>query len=247
MLQQATAYEGFIFETFILASVAIIALLILVKYYQKGKNYMAKLLFFVFLNWTLAVFFSWLAKIMSAFFEMDTDPPFPPVDLVTLLARYVLDFRLLFVFASLALYLSYMLRVQLFDKTYNKGERAINTILVILAPVLSLSLPLQNSDMIGTIITFAVMFLFMLIVYSPFMKRAYETYKEVDQKYKGAFASLTVMALFFILSFLCFLLDQLVVAITEQGFSVFYFAAWICASLGNLFTYFGYIKPRTGN
>ena len=61
---------------------------------------------------------------------------------------------------------------------------------------------------------------------------------------KATFKALAVMSLFFILTFLNFLLDQVVPAITAVGFTIFYFAAWICAVVAIVLTYYGYIKPR---
>ncbi len=250
MLNQfgATAYHGFLFETGVFICVAIMTAMALGKYLQKGKNRPALLLFLVFLNWTIGVVFSWLAKIFSAFLGLET---LVITDFPSYLVRMVLDFRLLFVFVAVALYCSYVLRVKLFEKEYNAGERVVNAIFLFLIPVLCFVL--ETSDAINslyTIIVFLVVFVDMLLVYARFMTHALAQYKAANEKFKGAFKALTLQAFFFILTFLFFLLDQVMIPIQEAigeqypGYTVFYFGAWIASVIGIVLTYYGYIKPR---
>ena len=67
-----TSADGFVYETFVLGALVIITLLALARYYQKGKNPVTLLLFVLFLNWSIAVMFSWLGKIFSAFLGLDS-------------------------------------------------------------------------------------------------------------------------------------------------------------------------------
>jgi hypothetical protein len=234
------AADGFVYESFVLAALVIMTLLALARYFQKGKNPVTFLLFVLFLFWTIAVMFSWLAKYFTAFLNLNPTI----VNFSTLLIRWVLDFRLLFVFVAVALYVSYVLRVKLFDGKYNMGERVVITAFLIVTPVLSLALE-QKGNMIYTVIVFLVEFIYMLIVYGLFMKRALDARKHAaEPRFKAAFSSLAVMSLFFILAFLNFLLDQVWLAITGVGYTVFYFAAWSCAVVGVVLAYLGYIKPR---
>ncbi|MEX2683626.1 MAG: hypothetical protein Q6373_018770 [Candidatus Sigynarchaeota archaeon] len=244
----ATSVHGFYFETGVIVVVATMTALALAKYFQKGRNRPAFLLFMVFLNWTIGVVISWLAKIFSGFLGLDT---IHITDFTSYMIRMVLDFRLLFVFVAIALYCSYVLRVLLFEKEYNRGEQAVNVVFLISIPVLCFVL--ETSDAINsfyTIIVFLVVFLDMLFVYSRFMKHALAQYKTASEKFKGAFKALTLQALFFILTFLFFLLDQVMIPIQEAfgdpnpGYTVFYFGAWISAVVGMVLTYYGYIKPR---
>jgi hypothetical protein len=244
----ATAFHGFFFETGVIAIVAAMTVMALVKYFQKGRNRPALLLFMVFLNWTIGVVISWLAKIFSAFLGLDA---ILITDFPSYLIRMVLDFRLLFVFVAIALYCSYVLRVKLFEKDYKHGELAVNIIFLVTIPILCFVLE-ANGDInsLYTIVVFLVVFVNMLVVYSGFMKHALAQYRIASAKFKGAFKALTIQALFFILTFLNFLLDQVMIPIQESlgdptpGFTIFYFAAWICATVGIVLTYYGYIKPR---
>ncbi len=244
----ATSVHGFFFETGVIAAVAVMTVLAFAKYIQKGRNRPAFLLFMVFLNWTIGVVISWLAKIFSAFLHLDD---LIITDFASYAIRMVLDFRFLFVFVAIALYCSYVLRVKLFEKEYKRGERVVNMVFLFMIPVLCFVL--ETSDAINslyTIIVFLVVFLDMLFVYSRFMKRALAQYRAASEKFKGAFKALTLQALFFILTFLFFLLDQVMIPIQKSlgepkpGFTVFYFGAWISAVVGIVLTYYGYIKPR---
>ena len=147
-------------------------------------------------------------------------------------------------FVAIALYTSYVLRVKLFDNKYNKGERVVITAFLFVTPVLSLAL-YQEGNTLYTVIVFLVEFIYMLIVYGFFMKRALDAHKNAaEPRFKAAFSSLAAMSLFFILAFLNFLLDQVWLAITNVPYTAFYFAAWRCAVLGVVLAYVGYIKPR---
>ena len=212
------------------------------KYLQKNKNFAAFLLFLVFLNWTIAVVFSWLAKVLTVFFYPTGNDP-EITDASTYFIRLILDFRLLFLFVSIALYCSYMLRVKLFEKGYARGEHIVNVIFLIVIPILCFALNQKGNDLY-TVIVFAAVFVDMLLVYTPFMRRSLAAHKSADPKFKGAFSALSLMSLFFILTFLCFLLDQVMLAITGGGYTIFYFGAWICAVIAIVLTYFGYIKQR---
>lgn len=237
----ATAVTGFYFEIFVVAAVTIMTILAFRKYMEKGRNKPALLLFMVFLNWTIGVFISWLAKLFSGFLGLESTPI---TDFSSYMIRLVLDFRLLFVFVAIALYCSYVLRVKLFEKNYKHGELAVNVVFLITIPVLCFVL-VEQGNMLYTVIVFLVVFVNMLVVYSGFMKQSIAQYRAAsNEKFKGAFKALAVQAMFFILTFLFFLLDQVVLAITTIGFTIFYFTAWICAVVGIVLTYYGYIKPR---
>ncbi|MBN2152895.1 MAG: hypothetical protein JW839_15695 [Candidatus Lokiarchaeota archaeon] len=244
----ATAFHGFFFETGVIAVVATMTVLAFKKYLQKGRNKPALLLFMVFLNWTIGVVISWLAKIFTAFLGLEL---LPITDFGSYMARMVLDFRLLFVFVAVALYCSYVLRVMLFEKEFKAGERAVNVFFLVAVPILCFVL--ETSDPINTtytIVVFLTVFVDMLFVYSRFMKHALAQYRVASEKFKGAFKALSIQALFFILTFLNFLLDQVMIPVQEAlgdpnaGYTLFYFAAWICAVVGIVLTYYGYIKPR---
>src|SRR5271157_2069609 len=179
------AVEGFWFELCVIACVAIMTVLAFNKYLKKNRNFAALLLFLVFLNWTIAIVFSWLAKVFTVFLYQGGNGP-DITDASSYFVRLILDFRLLFLFVAIALYFSYMLRVKLFEKGYVRGERVVNLIFLIVIPVLCFVLN-EKGNMIYTVIVFAAVFVDMLLVYTPFMRRSLAAHKSADKKFRGAF------------------------------------------------------------
>jgi hypothetical protein len=86
----------------------------------------------------------------------------------------------------------------------------------------------------------------MLIIYLSFASRSFQSYRATREAYyKKAFLSLAVMSICFILVFIMFLIDRLLILLGSPGFTVFYFLAWSFAVLGILGAYLGYIKPKS--
>ena len=86
----------------------------------------------------------------------------------------------------------------------------------------------------------------MLIIYGTFMARALKLRKDVQEpQIKRAFGSLALMAFSFIVTFCCFLIDQIYGFLGIGAYSIFYYMAWIWAIIGMLGTYLGYITPKS--
>ncbi len=84
------------------------------------------------------------------------------------------------------------------------------------------------------------------MVYAPFLRRSIESYRAVEGKtYKQAFLSLAIMSISFMLIFLNFAIDRLLIFLGNPGFTVFYFLAWIFAIVGIFGAYYGYIRPKS--
>ncbi|MHA1679487.1 MAG: hypothetical protein ACTSUE_00670, partial [Promethearchaeota archaeon] len=197
-----------IYEGIIIIFSTILLVLAYSKFLEK-KHQATKMLFFVMLNWTLAVVFSWLSKVL----EHNNMAP-ADLDSSTLLYQVVgriVSFRVSFFFVLIALYLSYNLRVMLFDKGHVKSVRIFHATYAVITGVLSAVL-YEWDNTIYDVTVFTLVFLYMFIVYGVFMGRTLHAYKNVSNaSIKKAFLSLVIMCVFFILVFLNFLLDRVLI------------------------------------
>ena len=242
-------FIGMSFESFIIVIASILLALILRKYYEKQRHKLTLYLFLIFLFYVIAIFFSWLSKILVLYSNIDyiaynTSLPDPGTVLSWIILR-ITDFRISFVFLTIAIFLSYVLKVNIFEKDYKKTHRAI-VIIYSIVTVLYTLLIYERGNVLLDAIAFLLIFIFMAMIYFPFFFSAINSYKSSqERKFKNAFLSLALMAIFFILVPFNFLLDRLLILFGGPGFSVFYFLAWIFVLLGIIASYFGYIRPRT--
>jgi hypothetical protein len=156
----------------------------------------------------------------------------------------IIDFRLSEFFVTIAIFLSYILKVNVFEKGYNTILKYVVIIFGVFACIYVLFI-YENNNTLLDIIAFLIVFIYMVMVYAPFLRRAIESYRRVDEKvYKNAFLSLAIMCLSFMLIFLNFAIDRVLIFLGSPGFTAFYFLAWISAIIGIFGTYYGYIKPK---
>jgi hypothetical protein len=239
-------FIGMTFESFIIIIALILLILILKKYYER-RHHLTLYLFLIFVFYVIAIIFSWLSKILVLYSGIEYVYNQTASDPGTVLSSIVLriaDFRISFVFLSIAIFLSYILKVNVFEKGYNKVFRIIVSIYTLIIGAYSLIIYERGNTLLDAI-AFLLIFIFMAGIYIPFFIRAYESYKSSDQKMvKNAFISLALMSIFFILVPLNFLIDRITILLGSPGFSVFYFLAWSFFILGIIMAYFGYIKPR---
>ncbi|MFX0058615.1 MAG: hypothetical protein ACFE85_06125 [Candidatus Hodarchaeota archaeon] len=239
-------FIGMTFESFIIIIAVILLILILKKYYEK-RHQLTLYLFLIFLFYVIAIVFSWLSKILVLYsgieYVYNQAAPDPGTVLSWILLR-IADFRLSFVFLSIAIFLSYILKVNVFEKGYNNFLRIIVSVYAFITGGYSL-IVYQRGNTLLDAIAFLLIFLFMAGIYIPFFIRSYESYKSSGEHViKNAFFSLALMSIFFILVPLNFLVDRITILLGGPGFSIFYFLAWIFVILGIVGAYFGYIKPR---
>ena len=243
-------FIGMSFESFIIVIACILLALILRKYYEKGKHKLTLYLFLIFLFYVIAIFFSWLSKILVLYsnigYAYNSSIPDPGTLLSWIILR-ITDFRLSFVFLAIAIFISYILKVNIFEKDYKKTHRIIIITYSIVTVLYSL-LIYQRGNTLLDVIAFLLIFLFMAMIYFPFFFSSVNSYKSSQEKrFKNAFLSLALMAIFFIIVPFNFLIDRLLILFGGPGFSVFYFLAWIFVLLGIIAAYYGYIRPRTTN
>lgn len=57
--------------------------------------------------------------------------------------------------------------------------------------------------------------------------------------------SLAIMSISFMLIFLNFAIDRILILLNTPGFTLFYYLAWISAIIGIFGAYYGYIRPKS--
>ncbi|MFX0017354.1 MAG: hypothetical protein ACFFAK_15195 [Promethearchaeota archaeon] len=242
-------FIGMVFESVIIVIALVVLVLIMIKYYQK-RHRLTLYLFIIFLNFMLAIIFSWLSKVLALYSGLEyvynesaTDPGTP---LSWILLRIV-DFRISFTFFAIAIFISYILKVNVFEKGYNKIQKYFVIIFGALTAIYSLIIYERGNTLLDAI-AFLFVFLYITMIYIPFFIRSYTSYKSTEEKvFKNAFLALALMSIFFILVPLNFLVDRLLILFggEEYSFSIFYYLAWIFVIFGILGAFFGYIRPKS--
>ena len=233
-------FIGMVFELFIITFAAVLLILILKKYLIKRHN-LTRLLFIIFINYFIAILFSWISKVLVVYqVNMTQDG-----SLIVWFYNVISDFRLSELFVTIAIFLSYILKVNVFEKGYNKIQKFAVIIYGVFTCIYVLFI-YERGNTILDIIAFLIVFIYMVLVYTPFLRRAIESYRGVQEKiYRQAFLSLAIMSVCFMLIFLNFAIDRVLIFLGSPGFTVFYFLAWIFALAGIFGAYYGYIRPKT--
>ena len=239
-------FIGMVFETTIIIIAAIVLALILMKYLQK-RHQLTLYLFLIFLFYLIAIIFSWLSKILVLYsgveYIYNTTLPDPG----TLLSWFVLritDFRFSFFALTIAIFISYILKVNVFEKGYNRIHKIIVIIYGIITIAYSILIYVRGNTLVDAG-AFLLIFLYMAMIYIPFFISSYKSFTLAETKtIKNAFISLALMSIFYILVPFNFLIDRLLILFGGSGFSLFYFLAWIFVLCGMIASYFGYIRPK---
>ncbi|MFX1413395.1 MAG: hypothetical protein ACFFA2_06100 [Promethearchaeota archaeon] len=89
----------------------------------------------IFLNYVIVIIFSWLSKILVLYSgeeyiynELAPDPGTP----ISWIVLRIIDFRISFLFLTIAIFISYILKVNVFGKGYNKVQKYLVVILGII-------------------------------------------------------------------------------------------------------------------
>ncbi|MHA1763465.1 MAG: hypothetical protein ACTSYC_06850 [Promethearchaeota archaeon] len=238
-----------IYETIIIIIGAILVILVLNRYFKK-RHVLTLYLLFIFFFMLVSIVFSWLSKIIVLTTELNYvyNEPIenvnPNVPFPWLLTRIV-DFRITVFFVAIGTFISYILRVKVFEKGYNSLERAIIIIFGIYTSFFTLFIYVRGNTLLDAINFFNIM-LYLLMVYLPFAINSLKAYKSVEERtFKNAFASLAIMSISFILVLVNILIDRITIIFGSSGFTAFYFAAWTLVIIGFTGAYFGYIRPST--
>jgi hypothetical protein len=233
-------FVGMIFETFIIIFAAVLLVLIVKKYFIKRHN-LTRLLLIIFTCYFLAIIFSWISKVFG-FTQLSV---IQNGSIIAWMYNIIVDFRLSEFFVTIAIFLSYVLKVNVFEKGYNTLYKYIVIIYGIFACIYVLII-YENDNVLLDIVAFLIVFIYMVMVYVPFLRRAIQSYRRAEEKvYKQAFLSLAIMSFSFTLIFLNFAIDRVLIFLGSPGFTMFYFLAWISAIVGIFGTYYGYIRPKS--
>jgi hypothetical protein len=240
-------FIGMIYESIVMAIAAILLILIVLKYLEK-RHRLTFYLLLIFVFYTLAIYFSLISKI-SVVLKLDlTIEPYSPLGWIFF---RILSFRISEFLVCIAIFLSYIFKVKIFQKEYNKIQKYIVMIFGTLTAFYDLIIYEPKPSFLAVLfdaIAFLLTLIFMSMIYIAFLYRSIEAYKGVKEPiYKRAFLSLAAMALCFMLILLNFLIDRILILVLNiPGFTIFYYLAWIFAIIGIICAYLGYIKPEAG-
>ncbi len=239
-------FIGMVYETVIIVVISVLLALIFKKYLAKRQK-LTLYLFLIFLSYLFGIMFSWVSKVLVLYSGIDyiynaaaSDPGTP----MSWILLRIIDFRISFIFVTLSIYLSYVLKVNVFEKGYNRVQRFVVIVYSIFTGLYCFIVYQRGNTMLD-VLAFLFVFIFMFMIYVPFMARSLNSYKTVnDSIFKKAFLSLAIMSISFILVFFCFFIDRVLILFGSPGFTAFYFLAWSFVIVSLVFTYLGYIRPK---
>ena len=234
---------GMVYEGVVMLITSVLLCLILINY-MKNRNMLLLLLFFLIFSYFMAIFFSWLSKVLMVYSNIDylyEDTIIDPLTSLSWILLRISDFRISFLFLTVGTLISYVFKVKIFEKSFKKKQKIIMIAYSIFTGFYSMVI-YQKGAIILDLLAFFFVFLFMGIVYIPFMKSSIQSYKTSEIiNYKKAFFSLAIMSLSFVLILFCFLIDRIYIFLGDFGFTFFYFMGWIFVIIGTLGAYFGYL------
>jgi len=234
-------YIGLLYETGIIVLFLILLVFIIIHYNRK-KTLNTFLLLTSFSFMLLAIVFSWLSKLLLVqeitldFNELD--PNLPGFWIYGL----ILSFRISFVVIVIAADITHILKVKIFDDTPNKVERWILIIFSLITIVFALT-AMEQDNVLLDVLAFLFVLIIMCFVYIPFVIASLKMYRVMKEPhYKRASLSLAILGISFVMVFVGFLADRVMIMITGSGYTVFYFAAWGFVIVGTFAAYMGYIR-----
>ena len=132
-------FIGMVFESVVIGIISFLLILIYLRYREK-RNKLTLILFGIFMMYLLGIIFSWISKILVLYsgidyivYNLDVDPG----TLASWFILRILDFRFSFLFVIVALYLSYVLKINVYEKGYIASQRIIIILLGIFTFVYS--------------------------------------------------------------------------------------------------------------
>ncbi len=237
--------EAMWFELGILIASGVLLALILRRHFQK-RSQLTILLFLIFLNIAIAIFFMMLSKIYYVYFGAEflteADPGF-------WFESRVLYYRFGFMFIGVSILFAHIFRVKVFEGKPSKWiiYFIYGFCIVIIIDALFFFV---FKDLLSNLVLFALVFIYLLLVFVPFSAQSFRQSRStlLDTSYRNAFFYLGIMGVCFIMVLGFNLLDQLAHFIDNTiTYSPFYFLGWISHVIGMLFAYFGFLKPKAGN
>lgn len=236
-------FIGLLYESFIIV-LFLFLLGFTIHHYMRKRTLYTRIMLLIFIFFSLGIIFSWLAKLLTIVLY---DPfysainPFIPGYWVI---QRITAFRVSFAFMVFGTYCTFYLKMKIFDAKPSQVE----TIYIISLSVVTFLFSLifvEDGNVLLDVIAFLLAFLVMTSVYIPFVVASLRLRRALKEPlFRRAALSLAAMGGCFILILLGFLLDRVwMFAFADDGYTVFYFAAWFFAILGTAAAYYGYIHP----
>jgi hypothetical protein len=107
-------FVGMVFETFIIV-ISVVLLVLIIKKYMIKRHNLTRLLLIIFTCYLLAIVFSWISKVF-VFAQLSV---IQDGFIIAWMYNIIIDFRLSEFFVTIAIFLSYILKVNVFEKGYN--------------------------------------------------------------------------------------------------------------------------------
>ncbi len=209
---------------------------------MKKRSELTLLLFLMFLNMAIAIFFIMSAKIYYLYFITETFSESTPG--FWFISR-VLDLRIGFIFIIGSILCAQIFRVKVFDQ---KPARWINySIFIFGIFIIGWGLIVyEYANLIYNAIFFGMVMLLLLLVFVPFSVKSFHSGRSslIEAHYKRPFFYLGLMGLCFIGVLAFDGVDQAVHLISGGTYSIFYFLGWLSHIAAMLFAYFGFLGPK---
>jgi hypothetical protein len=237
-------FIGIIYEGIVLL-IALSGVIISLINHIKVRNKLSLLLFLIALNYTCSIFFSWVAKVLNVFSNIDyiiyehvVDPNTP----ISWILLRITGYRITFAFIIVAIFLSKLFKGKIFEEEINKINKYIFIGFAIFNLIFSLFI-FQKGNVLFEVLIFFFVFVFMIMVYLPFLLKAIKAYKSTDHpSFRRSFLSLSIMSFSYISVLLCLLVDRIYIFFGYYGFTLFYFLSWVFVIIGIFSTYYGYLR-----
>jgi hypothetical protein len=235
----AAAIIPFYYELAVVIVGTILFTLIAARYREK-KNELTQILMVSFLFYNLGVLFAMFGKLLTMYYAGDFTAE---SILIQEIYGRIHSLRLTFTFVGIAVLYSYKFETKVFEKQPNPLMKKL-TIGFGIATILFSLIVYSPDNKALNLPAFLLSFLLMVVVYFPFMIRSFSTGRRMTEpQYKQAFIALGLMSLFYMLVFLNFIIDNIMLNMFQTRFSVFYYIGWGCVLMSIITGYFGYIRP----
>ena len=240
-----------VYELIIIIIASIFLTFVLRKYLER-RHKLTLYLFIIFLNFVVALIFSWLSKFLRLYSGLEylLDPLAPdPMTVESWFLLRIVSFRFTMIFTIVALLYNYILKINLFETEESTYSKIYNYIIYGYAggSILYMIIVYIKGNYILDVLTFVLILVYICMVNIPLMRSCLQAYKAVDDiSFKRGFLSLFFMSLSIILIFICQVIDRiLMIMLNIIGYTFFYFLGWSFAIVAIFFAYFGYIKPKS--
>lgn len=223
-----------VIELLVTLSISTIALLLWQKYRQRGDNSIKNLFFGVFF-YSLAVFVSWIGKVLEYFLPFD------------IALRNYSGFMIIVAYCCTILANAFVI---VFYSAIFEGEESSYTKKLLFLDGITLGFILPNisfdEHVYDKILYFLVYHIIIsFIIYGNlYRKSKAEERNAEDPISKTGFKFIGLFGLAVIALYVSFVLDLIVGIIQGGGYTPFYYLGWISGGFASLFAYLGYIMPN---